>query len=986
MSNDVVEVTGDPSAVAAGGEPAGRQARRRRRLPDALTSIALVAAVLFGLGSVGSPLLGRSVYGPTDEMVKFSPYFDADPKFTDTKVQNTWLDDIYTAQLPNEELYGSLVRDGEPTGWNPYVSGGGPLGVNPGFAFWSPVSLPYLFLPAWLAPAYGKILEVLCAVLGMFLFLRRLGLRRSVAVVGGTIYAANGFLDMWVNFPQTRVAVFIPWVFWAAERLVTRRAVTDAVLLSIPVAAMLLGGFPAITALALLTAGIYLLVRVLAEYRRQVGTALAVIGGAAAAVVAGVGLAAAQLLPFMGFYSSWLIENREQNPSSHLAVESLATLFAPWVFGGAGVKPNQPLFYLPPTNIVETMSYLGAAAVVLVVVCLSLARPGRALLPKGVWVFLVACSAGWIAAIYIDGPMVVLHHLPIFSFNFIGRARSVLFLLLAVLAAAGFELLLRGRRELHRAGAPARAGQWYGLGVWTLGGIAFVALCAVTRRAAGRAKPDFLPGGVDPVRFATVHLLEGGALMLAVAGLAALLYWSPPRASRPLLGARFAAAALIPLLVAGQGLSVTIPYSPRADRATFYPRTDVQDFLAANLGSERFAGTWGAMPLGSDIVHRLRSISGHAFINQNLAAMLRGLPENPIIFETYINFTADVPVASSPVLDRLATKYFVTSPREPVLGSAVTDKGDGSTLTLQPGQTYAVPITQSGPLRGVGFTATALSSFTERSDSAVEVVVRNAATGAEVARSRRLTAAPTSVTSAIALLPGQPFVLPVTAETVPAGTPLVAELTMHTPAPVQVAARAGRPALSTVTAGNDGLRLVHAGSATVYQRLNALPRIRWAAQSQVEPDQQTRVGLLAGGLLPADEVLLNTPGPAADGRTASLDVGKDGTDEIAVSVNAQGAGYLVVADADQVGWKASVDGRAAALVPADQGVVAVHVPAGAHTVRLSFAAPHGRAGELITLTTIVVLVAVLGWSVWRTRRSPKTRTPSDPETHEPAVS
>src|SRR6185437_8213908 len=249
MSHDVVA---RPESAAE--DPA---IRGRRRLPAPLTSIALIAAVLFGLGSVGSPLLGARIYGPTDELVTLSPYYQAG--YYNTAVANAFLDDIYTSQMPNEQIYGESVRSGDPAGWDPYVSGGAPLGSVPSFALWSPVSLPYLLLPAWLAPAYGKILEVLCAIAGSYLFLRRIRVGPAAALVGGTVYASSGFLDMWINFPQTRVAVFIPWVFWAAERLVTRRTATDVVLLAIPIAAMILGGFPAVTALALLTAGLYFL-------------------------------------------------------------------------------------------------------------------------------------------------------------------------------------------------------------------------------------------------------------------------------------------------------------------------------------------------------------------------------------------------------------------------------------------------------------------------------------------------------------------------------------------------------------------------------------------------------------------------------------------------------------------------------------------------------------------------------------------------------
>jgi hypothetical protein len=945
MSHDVVA---RPESAAE--DPA---VRGRRRLPAPLTSIALIAAVLFGLGSVGSPLFGARIYGPTDELVTLSPYYQAG--YYNTSVANAFLDDIYTSQLPNEQIYGESVRSGDPAGWDPYVSGGAPLGSVPSFALWSPVSLPYLLLPAWLAPAYGKILEVLCAIAGSYLFLRRIRVGPAAALVGGTVYASSGFLDMWINFPQTRVAVFIPWVFWAAERLVTRRTATDVVLLAIPIAAMILGGFPAVTALALLTAGLYFLARVAVECRDRIGTALKVLGAGILGVVAGVGLTAAQLLPFVGFYPSFLIENRTQGTDSHLDVAALVTTFAPFAFGGPSFRHDRPFWYLPPINIVETMSYLGAAAVVLVVVAVALAGSGRALLPRGVWVFLAAASAGWIAAIYFNGPMHLLQHLPIFSFNFIGRARSVLFFMIAALAAVGFELVLRGRGP-NRSWNRARLGS---LLVWVAAGSALLYLIRRARNAAGHAPPGYVPRGMSAIHYANVQMLIGMLLMAAIFAVIALLYFGPQRRA----WLRVGAGALVPIVVAVQALTFVVPITPRAERTTYYPITDVQQYLLANLGPDRFAGTDNAMPFGADIVHRLRSISGHAFINDNLATMLRAMPEDPIPFETYIYFKPQVDVAQSPILDRLATKYFITSPDDAVFGTPHVNPGDGRSTTVAPDQPFTVDLGAVGPIRAVGITPQAPVPGAVNPKWYVTVTVKNAGTGAVVAQGKRLTVG----RQGIGMVAGKPFFVPVAADTVPAGTPLTAEFTLHTAGPAQLAATGSGVTPSTVGSADDGLSLVHAGSSVVYQRTHALPRIRWASTAVIQPDEKARLAMLSSGSLGPDQVLLNAPGAAADGRPATVDVAKDGTDEISTTVDAQGAGYLVVADADQVGWRATVDGEDAPLVAADQGVVAVPVPAGKHTVALHFAAPHGTLGATISLLTLLVLLGVLGWSGWRAR-------------------
>jgi uncharacterized membrane protein YfhO len=92
----------------------------------------------------------------------------------------------------------------------------------------------------------------------------------------------------------------------------------------------------------------------------------------------------------------------------------------------------------------------------------------------------------------------------------------------------------------------------------------------------------------------------------------------------------------------------------------------------------------------------------------------------------------------------------------------------------------------------------------------------------------------------------------------------------------------------------------------------------------------------------------------------------DDPEHIRVAVDAQGAGHLVVADALQAGWEATLDGEPVPLVNADHGMVAVAVPAGSHTVDLTYQPEGRRAGLALSLAGVVSLLAV--WVVggrWR---------------------
>lgn len=976
----------------------GDRAPRRRR-PRLLTAVAVFAVVAFALIGIGSPLLGRTVFAPTDELSTRSPYLDAGG--LGTQVQNTYMDDTYTAAIPNVALYAEELKDGRAAQWNPYISGGEPLGATPNYALYSPLTTPFYVLPAWLAPAYMKLLEIICAVTGTFLYLRRLRLSPPAAITGGLAFASSAFMIVWTNWPQTRVAAFIPFVFWGIERLVQERRARDGALLALPVAAMLLGGFPAVTAYTLYTAGAYALVRVLAEYRTQWRRVIGVLAAAGVAVVAGAALAAIQLLPFAAFYSSWLIEGRGQTADQHLSIASLVTSIAPWALGST--DPDRPPYWYLSENLVESLSFTGAVVLVLALVAVAAPRAARATLPRGVWSFLVAGAGVWFTLIYIGWlPLAVAQRLPALGANFIGRSRSILGFLVAVLAAVGLELLLQ-RRAAARAGVaavgagvaadtmagtmagpgrigsePSRwAGLWpawltpgrsavlWGLLVWGVAGLIGTGAWVQAHQLAAATQAK---AGGDTHRVATLNTaMAGGLALVALTMAAAALLWWGGSAARPastdgerrLRWAHTGVAALLTILVAVEGLMVAVPYYPRVDKDTFYPVTDVHEYLAEHLDHERFVGTKRAMIMGADSAQKLRALSGHGFINEQFATMLRGMPGNPVPYPTYIRLTADAAQLSSPVLDRLGVKYAVTSPRDPVFGTTHKAATDGTTATLTPDQEVTARVPTSGPLRAVGLVPTTVVDPAAR----IEVSLRDDS-GTEVAHASKL---------AYGMRAEKLFLIPVAAETVPAGTALTAELTVTGDAPLTVRGSDGGPALTTVTPEDDGLQLAHAGSAVIWERTRTLPRVRWASRTEVESDEARRVSLLASGALPDDTVLLDAAGAATDGKPATVDVGTDGTDTVEATVDAQGAGYLVLADAIQEGWSVTVDGEAADLVAADEGVAAVAVPAGRHTVRFSYSEPWHGAGTWFTLGTIVLLAALVGGeTLWLRRRRKAT--------------
>ncbi|HET9171550.1 MAG TPA: YfhO family protein [Actinospica sp.] len=963
------EVAPEPGEPAPG---AGSDTRKRRfRRPKAATLLAVFAIALFAAWGIGTPLIGQATTAATGNLVQSGPYAQAG--YNETVGSDALLYDTYTSAVPGTIVFKKALQDGEFAGWDPNNDGGGVLGSVPNDALLSPLTVPYYVLPTWMGPAYTELLIIVCAVGGSFLFLRRLGLSRVAGLLGGLAFAGSGFMVMWVDFPQSRTAAFIPAFFWTVERLLQMRRVRDAVLIAVPIAAMLLGGFPAVTGYAGATASVYVLVRLIAmhrdDLRRMLLTAAGYIGG----IVGGVGLVAFQLLPFVGFMKTWIIIGRSQTADQHLDGTTLLTMIAPWALGTGNTESDY--FYMSP-NAIESIDYIGAAALVLALVAVALPWRARPLLPRTVWTFFSAAAGVWLLLIYVGGaPLALLQNTPvvraIFGQNFIGRSRSVLGFVLAVLVAIGYEILTRRRTEAAAAAesepAPHRFRRLWPafIGLATLG--VFLGVLVTGYSDAKDAGANALGRTVALSLFK--HQMGYAAAFTLAAIVCVVVLWYTGRGEKPRLGRgigkaarglRFSAAAALPLLLAWQSSVFASEFFPRSPVSTFYPVTDTHAYLSANLGEDRYASSTTGMVFGTNSAYALRAVNGHNFINQNFGALIDAIPGGQIQYETYIDFPQNQDTATSPVLDQLGAKYWVSALSDAVLGKQIAAKTDGSTFELEPGRSVTVAVPVTGRLRGIGITP--VGTVTTNKSDALDVVVRNAS-GAVVAQTSRL-----ADTLAAKMASGSSFGVPVAADTQAAGTTYTATLTWHGSLPIELQGDAGVPALSAVAGQDDGLELAHVDDSAIYERLDAQPRIRWASKSTVVRDQTQRISLLASGDVAADEVVLTNSGPAASGAPASVTVNEDGNTSVSTTVDAQGAGYLVVADADQVGWKAAVDGRSAKLRDADQGVVAVQVPAGKHVVTLTYAAPHARLGLAATGVTVVILIAAVVGEWWWPRR------------------
>jgi hypothetical protein len=888
--------------------------------------------------------------------------------------------DTIDSVMPGIAHIRGQLFSGHLASWQDIVGGGSPLSSVPDLGLLDPLSLPYFILPLSVAPAFVILLTWVAAIGGMFLFLRRFSISRPAASLAGLIYATSGFMVMWTNWPQTRVAALIPALFWALERLIARARPLDLVLLAIVVASMLLGGFPEVTGYALYMAGAYLLVRVWFLYRRSIRRAVIVGAMAAGGVALGAVLAAVQMLPFAYWFGQAPLAYRTGDAAAGLPVSGLVTLVVPNAYGlcvaGTPSRGN--------VNAIELVAYVGAVAVVLAIAGAAFGfrrrgrdgGDGRGRFDSGGvrGFFVVAAIAilmlGWASPTARSFTA----HLPVFADNFIGRIRSVLGFALAILAAVGFDWLTAprdgpdGPSETGSHFQPnvrtAWAGYVWTAAVWVGAGVAGILIVRRGHRSA--VSGHYLREVVHVSWIPGLLLLAGFALVG--------IRWVRRRPSQTF------AFLVVPILIAAPGVQFFHAVLPGDNPKSFYPNTATHKFLEANLGHDRYASSGQTMYPATSLYYGLRTPTGHALVEPAWQQLLQKIDPGVMITPTFSDFGASLNqtnVGDQPILDQMGVRYFVTPPSGLAGVVQPVPAASGTVSTATGPITCTVP---EKPMRGVTVRLEQALVPANPSDG-VTVDVSLSSGTQRISSGRYLaTGAPTGSDLSIAI-PGE--------ELTSGGTFVATWTEAGAKGPLVVSGGAGAASCGLVEPEPDGLRLVHADPGSiVYQLLDALPRIRWASEAVVIPTSSGRVDALAAGI-PTNEVVLNGAGPQGSGDGANVTVTDDSGDRISADVTASGSGYLVVADAmQQPGWSVTVDGRPAKLAPADDAMVAVAVPAGRHRVDVTYTAPGEGVGAALTGAGVVVSLSLIWWDARGSRRrvhtkgrarSPRTPSPDGAE-------
>ena len=134
----------------------------------------------------------------------------------------------------------------------------------------------------------------------------------------------------------------------------------------------------------------------------------------------------------------------------------------------------------------------------------------------------------------------------------------------------------------------------------------------------------------------------------------------------------------------------------------------------------------------------------------------------------------------------------------------------------------------------------------------------------------------------------------------------------------------------------------------VWENDEAMPRVWLAYTADVVPADEALRRILRPEFDPRRDLYISGSLPAAEpGGTGIARIADYESDVVSVAVETDRPAYLVLADVDYPGWRATIDGEPVTAATADGVFRVVSVPAGRHEVVWRFDPPLVRAGTAL---------------------------------------
>ncbi len=275
------------------------------------------------------------VLSPADVLLVSASFHDPGQGDADFEPANRLLMDPVLQFQPWLDFNRRMIRSGRLPLWNGLAGCGAPHLANGQSAVFDPFQVIAYLGPTPAAYAWIAACRLWTAGLGMFLLARSWGLRLWGRWFAGLVYPFCGFLVVWLLYPVTAVAIWMPWLFLAADRVFRRPGGQSAGWLAVVVAAIVVGGHIQTSAHVLLAGGFYALAR---AWRDRSRARRAVIAWSLGTCL-GLGLASVQILP-LGFYLArsavWIERHGERDAWWVIArprVLDMVCTAVPYAFG-----------------------------------------------------------------------------------------------------------------------------------------------------------------------------------------------------------------------------------------------------------------------------------------------------------------------------------------------------------------------------------------------------------------------------------------------------------------------------------------------------------------------------------------------------------------------------------------------------------------------------------------------------------------------------
>jgi Bacterial membrane protein YfhO len=194
-----------------------RLARRAGlELPWRIAALFFALTLLFLL----QPMTTRSVNFPTDVAQLIPPWKTAG--VTPLTISNFEMQDVVMQMVPWAHEVRTAWREGRVPLWTELAGCGYPLLANMQSAALSPLRLLALPLPLGYAMTAEAAMKILIALTFTYLFCRRRGYGQIPSAIGAACFGFGPFLAVWLHFPHSTVAAFLPAVLYQIDLLAER--------------------------------------------------------------------------------------------------------------------------------------------------------------------------------------------------------------------------------------------------------------------------------------------------------------------------------------------------------------------------------------------------------------------------------------------------------------------------------------------------------------------------------------------------------------------------------------------------------------------------------------------------------------------------------------------------------------------------------------------------------------------------------------------